>query len=390
MLDSGVYLLHGPGKLTVVKGIVQVLGYPVGDGGEVVVPVGRSVLVRVDNGAGAEYTGRSMLLSSEVYRGWERIVEEVGDINGWIMIVGPSDTGKSTLAAWIVNYMVREGGGNPLYATIDIGQNENFCPGFTSSVVVKDPPFIPGGGGGLYRACFVGSFTPAGNVSRYTYCSHSILEGWRGPVVVDSDGWVSLWDGVESKVAVAEAVGPDKILLVGLDERIKDYVGRKLRGVEVISLPRLVSSSKTRGERRVHRERLLARALSGGRERGFKVDETPVYGGPVFTGERVNSRSVEEVLGQKVYYAERSGGVLKVVARGRVSLEGVRIVRPGWERGLLSAVTGGGIVEPGIVTRVNYRSGILYVYTRFSGDPDYIELGSVRLNPDSFMGRAKW
>ncbi|MMZ71377.1 hypothetical protein D1872_347370 [compost metagenome] len=65
-------------------------------------------------------------------------------------------------------------------------------------------------------------------------------------------------------------------------------------------------------------------------------------------------------------------------------------MEPGWERGLLAALYSGESVAPGITTRVNYRTGTLYIYTPFDGSPDYIELGAARVDPDSFMGRAKW
>ncbi|NOZ30804.1 MAG: hypothetical protein GXO68_02495 [Crenarchaeota archaeon] len=391
MLAKGTYLLQGPGKLTVEKGSVEVLGYRIDGEGQVVVPVGRSVPALVEEGARASYTGKTTGLSSEAYQKWHDTIQGLGELDSRILLVGPSDTGKSTLAAWIINKIMQERGRSPLFATVDIGQNENFCPGFTSSVVVRDPPFIPGGGGDVYSTCFVGSFTPTNSLSRYIYCAHSMLKGWQGPLVMDSDGWVTVWDGIDSKIAVAEAVGFDKVVLVGLGEREEEYIRGKLRGVEIVRLGSLVDSRKSREERRIHRERLIAKALAGARERGFKVDSVPVYGGPIFLGQRVDPRLVGEALGLHVYYAERVGGELRVVARVRGRrIQGATLVRPGWERGLLSAVVGGGVVRPGIVTRVNYRTGTLYVYTPYEGDPEYIELGVARLDPEAFMGKAKW
>lgn len=391
MLARGTYLLRGPGKLTVERGSVEVLGYRIDGESQVVVPIGRSVPARVDEGARASYTGKIMELPSEAYQKWHGTIRGLGDLDSRILLVGPSDVGKSTLAAWIINKVVQEYGRDPLFATIDIGQNENFCPGFTSSVTVRDPPFIPGGGGDIYSTCFVGSFTPTNSLSRYIYCARSMLEGWQGPLVMDSDGWVAVWNGIDSKIAIAEAIGFDKIILVGLGSREEEYFRAKLRKVEVVRLGSLVDSRKSREERRIHRERLIAKALAGARERGFKVDSVPVYGGPIFLGQWIDPRLVGEALGIHVYYAERVGGELLVVARVRGRrIQGATLVRPGWERGLLSAIVGGSVVWPGIVTRVNYRTGTLYVLTPFEGEPEYIELGVARLDPEAFMGKAKW
>ncbi|MEB3806849.1 MAG: hypothetical protein GSR73_04960 [Desulfurococcales archaeon] len=388
MLGRGVYLLRGPGMLRVVEGEGEVLGYPVSAGDSIVIPVGRGVLARFQEGSRASYTGRWEAVGPEVYDDWDRLASSLAKRDR-ILLVGPSDSGKSTLASWIANKLASTGS-RVLYATVDIGQNENYCPGFTSSSVVEGP-FIPGSGGRLYRVCFVGSFTPRDAVHRYIGCSSSILRGWTSPVVLDTDGWVSPWEGLESKVAVAEAADVDRVVAVGLEERYVEFLRKRLAGVEVTVIPPPYRGSKSREERRIHRERLVAKALAGARERSYSLDRVPLYGAPLFVGEPLDPKPFSEMLGSTVYYAERAGGGVRVVVRGRArSQPGVVFVRSGWERGLLVSLWHEGLGFPGLVTRVNYRARAIYVLTGFEGDPEYIEAGVARLDPDSFSGRARW
>jgi len=392
LLDAGkAYVARGPGRLVVVKGRVEALGYPLGEGASIIVPVGRAVpLLAGEEGATVEYTGERLVeWSADEYRKMDRLAGELAEY-GRVMIVGPSDVGKSTLAAWTVNKMALKGF-NPVMATLDVGQNENYCPGFASSNSV-DPPFIPGTGGRLARACFVGSFTPRGVESRYAYCAGAIVEG-SGSWVMDTDGWVGDWDGLDSKLAAARAAGPDLVVAVGLDDRYSKYLEPRV-GAPVVRVPRLVESRKTREERRTHRERLLARALQGAREFAVKLSATPVYGLPLLLGDPLSPEEVSRLLGVRVYYAEQGpqGITVVVPAKARLpSLSGgrLRILRDGWERGLLAAVYEEGVPKPGIVTKISYRRMTLHVYAPIEGKPGMIEVGRARVDPEPFMTASR-
>jgi len=391
LLDPGrAYVARGPGRLVVEKGTIEVLGYPVGEGSSILVPVGRAVPLLVGGeGARASYTGSLEEWSVEEYRRLDAIAGELGS-HSRVMLVGPSDVGKSTLAAWTANKMALEGR-NPLLATLDVGQNENFCPGFASSNHVE-PPFIPGVGGPLARACFVGSFTPRGAEARYAYCAGHIVEAGES-WVMDTDGWVSDWDGLDSKLAAAGAAGPELVVSVGLEDRLHRYLVDRL-AVETKKLPRLVESRKTREERRTHRERLLSRALQGAKELSIRLDSTPVYGLPLFLGTPLDPEEVSSLLGVKVFYAEQApqGITIVVPARARVPVPPtgkLRILRDGWERGLLAAVYEEGIPRPGLVTRISYRRMTIHVYAPTSGKPEMVEVGRARVDPEPFMAGSR-
>merc|ERR1712096_69863 len=55
-----------------------------------------------------------------------------------VVIVGPSDTGKSTLARYLTNFAVRCGR-TPLLVDLDCGQNSLSVPGTIASILVERP-----------------------------------------------------------------------------------------------------------------------------------------------------------------------------------------------------------------------------------------------------------
>lgn len=54
------------------------------------------------------------------------------------MIVGPTDSGKSTLAKILVNYAVRMGR-RPIYLDLDVGQGSISIPGTIGATIVNEP-----------------------------------------------------------------------------------------------------------------------------------------------------------------------------------------------------------------------------------------------------------
>ncbi len=382
-------MLEGPGAFTLESGSVEVLGYELSPGARVIVPVGRRVPARVVEPSNASYTVKVHALDPEFYERVDRLAGEIAGSYERLIIVGPSDAGKSTLAAWIINKWLGQGR-DPLYATVDVGQNENYSPGFASSSI-PEGVFVPGGPSRLYRACFVGSFTPRDALGEYLACGKRVVDGWEGPVVVDTDGWVTPWEGAVSKAALSSILGADAVAVVG-SQSLADYLSRVLGGAEVIRLDPLVSGAgKGRGERRAHRERLLAKVLAGGREHGYNVARVPVYGAPVFRGDPLDPSVIRETVGVNAIYAERVGDSIVVVARARQrGPPGVSILRAGWERGLLAGLHYSDRVSPGLVTRINYRRRTLYILTREEEPPEYIIVGRARVDPGGFLGNAKW
>ncbi len=382
MGNGFVYLFRGPCRIVVRGGVFEVNGFVLEGGGEFVVPVGRSVFgvgrgdVMVESSCGFERVG------SGVY---ERYVGVVGELEGFrrVLLFGPSDSGKSTLASFIVNMLGFS------FLTVDVGQNEIFMPGYASLVEYIDGPFVPGAPGFDPVNCFVGSFSPVWDRERYLSCGISLARRTGRGLVVDTDGWVSVWDGVASKLALALGAGVDAIVVLGsVSRRVVEWLERRA-GVEVIVVGSGLAGGSGKGfeERRLHRERLIASRLVGAREYSVSVDSTSVFGLPVFVGEPL------DVVGKPgIVYGEDlwDGSRVLVVGKGQArrfrSVRGVRVLEVGWERGLLAHVwcRDSGLEEPGIVKSIDYRRRRLHLYTRCF--PSGVEVGRGRVGSSVLSG----
>ncbi len=376
---EGGFIIKGPATMKVVEGNIRIIGGILKEGDTITIPVGRSYPGYTDSARVEVTPSRESLKatdSSEYWRMEEAAVQIANASNP--VIVGPTDAGKSTLAAWAYNIASRSK--DTFIMTTDVGQNELYCPGFVAKAKPEGVIAQPGGRYKVEASCLVGSFTPMGSESRYLLCSSKLSRG-REWIVVDTDGWVTPWRGLELKAALVHAVRSNIIVAVGLDDKYARFLA-DVSGVEAIRLEgRKGEGGKSREERRRHRERLLAKHLVGGKSRSFKVDDTPVYGAPVFAG-----MPLEGIRDRGIVYAEvKPDGVVKVVrghsrARGEIPL--------GWERGLLAGLTRGEMSYPGIVERVNYAKRTISIYTRHQGEVDYIEVGTARIDLAPYTGKV--
>ena len=69
----------------------------------------------------------------------ERVrASEKNSVGPKVMIVGPTDSGKTTLSKILLNYAVRKGH-QPIYVDLDIGQGSITVPGMFASVSITQP-----------------------------------------------------------------------------------------------------------------------------------------------------------------------------------------------------------------------------------------------------------
>ena len=378
---DGAYIVVGPSSIAVSRGEVEVFGVSVGPGERLVIPIGRRVAVRV-RGSISVAGGEVLEASREAFNALEDAARRLAELEGRVVLVGPTDSGKSTLAAWASSIS------GSYLLTVDVGQNEYYAPGFET--LVKPPsslPLIPGSSAEIRGNCFVGSFTPSGSIDRYLSCASMLAH--KAPLAsrlfVDSDGWVSGPGALEAKLALLEAVGADHVVFIGDAGGLAQRLPSLLPSARVARLPRPPGlGSKSREERRLHRERLVALRLVGGRDVPVNASKVPVAGSPVFSCTEPSGGALELGQAPDLIYIEKCGDRTTAVFRRRPRgplPRGVRVLVDGWERGLIA-----GIVDPlgghhlALVTRVNYRSRVITVKTQYSGDLKGLILGKAKVN----------
>ena len=266
---------------------------------------------------------------------------------------------------------------------VDVGQNEYYAPAFEA--LVKPPsrgPLIPGSNAELVRRCFVGSFTPSGALGRYLSCASILASSAGGTLVIDTDGWLSGYGALESKVALVEAVQPDTLVFLGVEEYLRKKIAAFAGSTEIVAVERPPVRVKSRDERRLHRERLVALRIVGGREIPLAASKVPIIGSPVFRCDRGLDPLGAEALKPGLVYMESCDGALVMVYRRKPKrpLPGTKVLETGWEKGLLVGLVGDdGDHYLGIVRKVNYRTRVFTVITQYTDAPKGAILGTARV-----------
>ena len=206
---------------------------------------------------------------------WEEVVhtifhDEVTRPNS-IMIVGPTDSGKSSLSTYIVNRAIRTGL-RPAVIDADIGQGDLAPPGVIGCGIVEKQILDLKEVSSKYFA-FVGDINPTG----YDRLISRSVKGLRNKiamgkenlskidlVVINTDGFIT-GSGLLGKIAIVNNVRPDIIICLGegtsdLCMLIKagiqsEFVPSLLRARSPISTDPIIKLSKDRVRRRLNRFR---------------------------------------------------------------------------------------------------------------------------------------
>jgi polynucleotide 5'-hydroxyl-kinase GRC3/NOL9 len=236
-----VRMIKGPAKV-VVKGVCHVLGSDV-SGQTVKVRAGKALPFEPSNrcrlqawlGHGArlwwadpKQAGTSM---------WYGLAQQVSALAArkktTVMLVGDTDTGKSTLAIYLANMAILRGL-VPIVIDGDIGQGDLAPPtAIGAAVLSKQIVDLRDVNTTLFE--FVGSISPIGFESLIAKKLGSILNR-TGPItnicIVNTDGYVRN-GGVRYKTMIAEELQPDVVICLGenllLPDRSKIWSSQILR-----------------------------------------------------------------------------------------------------------------------------------------------------------------
>jgi polynucleotide 5'-hydroxyl-kinase GRC3/NOL9 len=274
---------------------------------------------------------------------WASLGEE--GLAGTVMVIGASDTGKSTLARYLYQALCRRGG-RVAYLDTDLGQSTLGVPTTLNLALASEPQddrFPPQGASLTY---FVGAITPKGHMLPTVIGAHRLqqraLALGADAIVVDTTGLVDPEDGGKAlKQWKIELLAPS--VVIGLQRRrelepILWPLRRdgRVRCVELPVSPMVVARSR---EARIARRReLLSRTFEGAPSQRVALHRMAVYDLERLTvggllafqdgdGFALGLGVVEEV--------DRSGGTA-LVRTPLASLEGVRSVRLGairWDPG---------------------------------------------------------
>ena len=165
-----------------------------------------------------------------------------------VLVVGPTDVGKSTLCRLLLNYAVRKGR-RPLYVDLDVGQGSLSLPGTIGSVLVERPASIEEGFAQTAPLVYHYGHKTSGHnpplynrlVSRMADVVRERMETKRkvgnSGVIINTSGWVR-GEGYNQIRHIAQAFEVDVILVLDNERVFNDLIRDMPKFVKVVMLPK--------------------------------------------------------------------------------------------------------------------------------------------------------
>lgn len=406
----------GPAKLSIAEGSVRVFGAELREGVSIFVEPTRALplyaqenaTVNVEEGSFAFHFGDT------IPKEWYTLAEEISSIGARrILIIGDVDSGKTSLATLLVNYLVKSRNRVALIDA-DVGQKSVGPPGTIGLGITEQEVYsittIP-----LYDAFFIGSNSPASIIYRSISGVNLLArkaEKISNHIVVDTTGWTTEPEGRELKFFKALLLEPDLVILVGSSSQLAQ-IERSLGSlfkVQRVPKPQVVLG-RDKQDRREYRKYVYAKHFTGASVRTTSFEKIRTMYSFFFSGSELQPNELtklQSLLNVEIFYAEKSDdhiGILVASQPAPQSLEllkglfSVRHIRmlSGYE--LLHNIVGFMSREKycegiGIITGLNPRERRISVFTPLENIEDKLWLiGGLKINPSTFEEEAvleKW
>lgn len=406
--------VSGPASIFVKEGKVRVLGATFGKGAKLIINKYRSYVVRglaeksqleisLGDGGGVEEPAPG----EEVIDLWEERIGEIlseckeNNRTCKIVIIGPVESGKSSLTAFVSN-MALERGLRPVIIDADIGQADIGPPGFISATI-PDKKILWLRDLNAIALRLVGSITPSYVIHRVISSIMELVELFKDKgdlLIVDTDGWVHGTQAIEYKIDMIKVIKPDYAIILG-DKDLATIFKKTFYNtrVKVIELPSpQVVRKRDRDDRRYLRSKAYRRYLENGKVRRFNLDEIALVNTYLFGGEQVNLDEIKSQLQQlsvTPLYASKYGNVLFIVIDRQVNIRPIvealsskypgmeiYVFTKGFEKGILVSLLDANLEDkaPGIIQSIDFNKNEVLVQTQYDGEVRGIAFSKIRLS----------
>ncbi|MBO3839508.1 MAG: Clp1/GlmU family protein [Thermoproteota archaeon] len=386
-------LVDGPATVQVIEGMVNVMGAVFAEGSILKVRRFRRMPFY------AEHSDADLLIDGKKYQiiegstipvSWIDCAEKtVGDEARLIAIVGGTDSGKTSLATFLVNYYLNFQGEVGIVDG-DPGQNDLGIPGTVSAGVANKS---------LSDLCqvkpevieFIGLTAPetvAGelNESIAKIIDRLVKRGVR-KIVLNTDGWVSP-KGLKHKAELMKMVKPYFVVSLLGEEDSALFAKEINQNMKVIRVEApLYVKKRSRAQRKLLRMLNYKKHFAKSRFVKVSVSEVRfvnhpfINGEPTFLSEKVGEGL--EIVEAKLYMGKtyvKTRGVLDEPVFIEAGGRSIILLGEGWERGLLVGLArGDAFLGVGVIESLTDKE--VTVRTPLSSRFDSIKLGEIKLDP---------
>jgi polynucleotide 5'-hydroxyl-kinase GRC3/NOL9 len=251
---------------------------------------------------------------------WEAALQQAATVRV-ILIIGETDTGKTSFTTHLTNGLVA-GGGLVGVVDADLGQSDIGPPTTVGLGLIREPVerLAEAEVGGLY---FVGSTSPQGHLLPTVIGTKLMVDKALrlgcARVLVDTSGLVQGELGRTLKQYKIELVDPDLLCCLQRAEECEPILrayGTGSRPSVLRLAPGPVVRKRSQDERRQHRERTLQAYFHGARTLHLDLGRVVLKRPALFVGQPLVGRQLEELSGllnEMVLWAERRGSELLLV-----------------------------------------------------------------------------
>lgn len=401
---NSVARVAGPASLRVVSGKISVVGKILGVNDEATISLYRSYPVYALEDSSIEVLlGESGYIEypkerDEVSLEWIRVANEITEKGSRIIIMGPVESGKTTLSTLLLNTALSKGL-KPCVIDADIGQQDISLPDFVSLSCPREPviwlrELMPD------EIRIIGSLTPSQYSSRIIAATIDLVQRAfeRGGevIIVNTDGWVSHPSAIEMKLDIARYMRATHIIVLQKD-LFTTPIENSLVTAKIIKLssPQNVRT-RSREDRKLLRAHAYKKFFENSSMRQIDLRRVLVIGSCLFAGEPLKPEQYQElekivngkieygsVLDNTIYLYVRSGEKIspeKQVIR-HMGYE-INIIPAGAEKGLIISILNRDLreVAPGIIDELRPSEGVMRILTSYQGEIGGVVVGRVKID----------
>jgi polynucleotide 5'-hydroxyl-kinase GRC3/NOL9 len=392
--------VYGPMNIHVKKGVIDVLGKIFAENSRVIVHKTKTYIIRA-----LEDSELDMLMGEEAsyqpldeddpYLVKYALAQEIASSHGGlIVLVGGTDSGKSSFATLLSNLVLRKSG-SPVIIDGDVGQSNLGPPGFVSAGRVAEP-VLWAGEVKPEKLRFIGDVKPHGNIwkiiSSVKELAAEFIKAGSTHIIVDTDGWIRDEKGLRYKVSLISTLNPNYIVVFGTE--LSPYFRKfSSQGVKVFEF-KISSTRKVRSreERRILRSMKYREYLYDAPIVKLGFENLIINGLPILEGIPVELSRVDKFVEGKITYASLlpdklclAGTIRRVEEDGLKKEFGVAkisVFEPGAEKNLYAAVSNGDFEYPALIDKIDFQGRKIIIKTRFTDKINEVKVSTIRLRDD--------
>ncbi len=365
-----------------VDGEAEVFGFPINN----VVAKNKSIPVYIKKGEIKIEGDYIALEGNTIPKSWEKLAKKK---YSRIFLYGDVDTGKSSLATYLVNKM----DGLKYVLDLDIGQSDIAHPGAMAFGCAKKTISISKIK--MEDGFFIGSNSPMGKEAKcirgVARLNSKLNERMNNDdkLIVDTTGWVRGKKARNYKLAKIEILNPD--VVVCFDPFIAEFLDSN-SNFDVFNVESFVVKKRSREQRISIRSKLYEEWLENAVEREFKIGEVKLGNTTLFKGKLIEDDDfIKDILDSKVLFVEKGYDFLNVcieeetevsyeiikALKNVFNVEDVCIFSLGQLKGLILGLYSERYLGMGILKEINQKS--IRVLTKIQSNVKLIEFGEFKL-----------